>query len=450
MIHTLQFRLMMAFTAVILVTIGTVAFFVGGTTRGALEDYGQQGEQIRNARVEAVLARYYDQRGNWTGIQPVMEQIGTLYGWRLVLADAGGIVVADSNGELLGRPYRATSIENRLVVHGRRDTVLGTLYLISPTEAEAMSIQNLGKSVNRFLVLGGILAVVIALVFTFVLSRRFLAPLKTLTVAAKALGKGDFTHRVQVRDKGEIKALAETFNSMADDLQRTEKLRQDMIADTAHELRTPLSNIRGYLEAIRDGVVQPDTATIDSLNEEVTLLSRLLDDLQELAMAEAGQLKLVVQPENIAEVIGQAVAATQANASAKGVIMAINPAERLPLCNIDAQRIGQVLRNLINNAVTHTPKGGSVTIAAKQEDRWVKISVTDTGEGIPSAELANIFERFYRVDKSRARATGGSGLGLTIAKRLVEGHGGTITAESEVGKGSRFTFSIPVAENTQK
>jgi two-component system sensor histidine kinase BaeS len=218
-----------------------------------------------------------------------------------------------------------------------------------------------------------------------------------------------------------------------------------MVADVAHELRTPLSNIQGYLEALRDGVVKPDKEAIRSLYEEASLLSQLVDDLQELSLAEAGELKLVCQAEDIGELIRQAVIAVEAQKRAKEVSLAVELPE-LPLVNIDSRRIGEVLRNLLENAVAHTGKGDTITVTARQLDRLIEISVADTGEGIPAKELPNIFERFYRVDKSRARATGGSGLGLTIARRLVEAHGGSIEVQSEPGKGSRFAFTVPVAD----
>jgi signal transduction histidine kinase len=234
---------------------------------------------------------------------------------------------------------------------------------------------------------------------------------------------------------------------MSDDLERAEKLRRNLVADTAHELRTPLSNIRGYLEAIRDDVVKPDTKTINLLYEEVTLLTRLVEDLQDLALAEANQLKLVRQPENIKGILEQAVSAAGAQALSKGVSLLASFGSGLPLCDIDAQRIKQVLHNLLDNAIVHTPPAGTVTVDATDQGAWVEISVTDTGEGIPAEDLPNIFERFYRVDKSRSRSTGGHGLGLTIARRLVEAHGGIINAQSEPGKGARFSFTIPLCHD---
>jgi two-component system sensor histidine kinase BaeS len=173
----------------------------------------------------------------------------------------------------------------------------------------------------------------------------------------------------------------------------------------------------------------------------------LVDDLQELALADASELKLVKQPENIITVINQAIVSFQSQAKDKGLMLVVEGPESLPAAEIDSQRIGQVLHNLIANAVVHTTSGGTITVSGRESGEYLEVSVTDTGEGIPAEDLPNIFERFYRVDKSRSRRTGGSGLGLTIAKRIVEAHGGDITASSEPGKGSRFTFTVPVSKD---
>jgi signal transduction histidine kinase len=192
-------------------------------------------------------------------------------------------------------------------------------------------------------------------------------------------------------------------------------------------------------------VIEPDADTIRSLNEEATLLSRLVDDLQELSLAEAGELKLTRHAENVAGLIKKTAAGVRAEAAAKGISLSTSLPDGLPQVDIDPHRISQVLRNLLDNAVAHTNKGDSITVSAGQQGAWVEVTVTDAGEGIPTEDLPNVFERFYRVDKSRTRATGGSGLGLTITKRLVEAHGGKIEVHSEPGKGSRFAFTLPIA-----
>jgi signal transduction histidine kinase len=404
-------------------------------------------ELMQARRVEAELSNYYYQQGSWEGIQPFMAQWGNLYGRRIILTDTSGVVVADSKGELLGKPYKADTPGIPMSPPWETNAI-GILYLgpgLSP-EVDIASLHIVYEAIGRFFIWGGLVAIAIALLLTFVLSRLILAPVKALTQASRRLGKGDFSQRVRVRDKGEVGELAQSFNSMASDLERAEQLRRNMVADAAHELRTPLSNIRGYLEAIRDGIKKPDAGTIRSLNEEASSLSRLVDDLQELSLADAGKLKLIYRKENISRLIDEAVAALQPQAAAKGLMLAVKLPEKLPLVNIDSHRIKQVLRNLLENAVAHTSQGGSITVEARQQGSQIKVSVVDTGEGIPAKDLPNIFERFYRVDKSRARATGGSGLGLTIAKRLVEAHSGRIAVQSKLRKGSRFTFTLPLSE----
>ncbi len=466
MIHSLRFRLLAAFTLVILVAVGAVYFFVRQATGGELVQYRERSEEARLGRVGLELNRYYREHGSWEGIQADVEQWGSLYGRRIILTDNNGVVVADSDGELSGTQYRPDA-SGKPLSPLRGGSIPGILYISSEPSPESLlsgrsgvpyigtepppnfpSPMRLSEAVSRFLLWGALLAIAIALFFTFFLSRRILSPVRALTLVAGKLGRGDFSQRVQFKDKGEMGELAQAFNSMADDLERVEKRQRDIVADVAHELRTPLSNIRGYLEAIRDGVVEPDAKTIRSLVEEASLLSRLVDDLQELSLAETGELELIRQAEDISRVINQAVLAMQAKATAKGVSLHTEPPGELPLCDIDSQRIRQVLHNLLDNAVVHTPAGGVITVGTRREGEWVEISVTDTGEGIPAQELPNIFERFYRVDKSRSRATGGHGLGLTIAKRLVEAHGGKVKVESEVGRGSRFTFSVPVYSAT--
>jgi signal transduction histidine kinase len=230
---------------------------------------------------------------------------------------------------------------------------------------------------------------------------------------------------------------------MAEDLERTEQLRRNLVADVAHELRTPLSNIQGHLEAIRDGLLPPEPATFDSIYEEVLLLARLVEDLQELTLAEAGQLTLVRQSADVTEIVRRAVAAAQPPAEAKGLTIEAKLPEGQTTAEVAPERIGQVLRNLLSNAITHTSGGGLITVDLVDDGDELHIGVADTGDGIPPEDLPYVFERFYRADPSRVRATGGAGLGLTIARRLVEAHGGTIGVESEVGKGSRFTFTLP-------
>jgi two-component system sensor histidine kinase BaeS len=320
------------------------------------------------------------------------------------------------------------------------------------------------SAVNSALVWSAIAAGVAALLLTLLLSRRILGPIDALTAAARVLGQGDLSRRVRVSSNDEIGELARAFNAMADGLARQEQLRRGMVTDVAHELRTPLTNIRGYLEALRDGIARPSPALLDSLHEEALLLNRLVDDLQDLALAEAGQLRLDRRPIVLADLVNQAVNALQSAADAKGLRITTELPHNLPPVEADPERIGQVLRNLISNALTHTPQGGAISVGAEFiGDRRLEIGdsgtlqspisnlqpavlirVRDSGSGIAPEHLPNIFERFYRADRARSRATGGAGLGLAIVKQLVAAHGGRVWAESELGKGAQFTFTLPV------
>ncbi len=468
MIHNLNFRLLISFTLVIIITLGSAFFLTYQNTRSEITQMGERLELNQDVRMQMELSRYYQFVNTWAGVQTFIEQWGQLYQRRMVLTNKNNIIVADSEGTLLGKTYGINLISEEMaqipisgtgqileIILPRRqgptlkissaDTV-GTLYVVHGNfpDINSTALQLTYDSIGRFFVLGGLVAVGIAVLFTFLLSRRILSPVKALINAARRFGKGDFSHRVGYKGKGELGELARSFDSMANDLERTERLRRNMIADVAHELRTPLSNLKGYLEAISDGVIKPDKKTIRSLNEEASSLSHLVADLQELSLADAGELKIVTKSENIISLINETLNSLQPKAVEKGLKLIADLPEELPLLNIDAQRIKQVLNNLIENAIAHTGKGGKVTATASKRNNIVSISITDTGEGIPSEELQLIFERFYRIDKSRARTTGGSGLGLTIAKRLVEVHGGTISVKSQLGKGSSFSFTLPI------
>ncbi|MFC1941811.1 sensor histidine kinase [Chloroflexota bacterium] len=445
--HSLHFRLLAAFAIVIIIIIGSVFFFTYQNTRSEISRFGERMELLQAGRLEGELSRFYFLQGRWEGIQPFVVQWSNLYGRHIIITDNSGIVTADSKGELIGEPYTPDSPGKPMSQPWKQGTI-GVLYInpeVSP-DLDFISLKIVGRTIGRFFIWGGLLAVAIALIFTFILSRRILAPVKALTLAARRLGKGDFSQRVHSSDKGEVGELALSFNSMADDLEHTEQLRRNMVADVAHELRTPLSNLSGYLEAIRDGVIKPDSDTIHSLNEEASTLSRLVDDLQELNLVDAGKLNLNFHQEDISELINQVVTALQHKARIKNINVSTSLPDKLTPVSIDSHRIKQVMHNLLDNAVAHTGHGGTINVSAQQQDNVLKISVTDTGEGIPAEQLPNIFERFYRVDKSRTRSTGGSGLGLTITKRLVEAHGGKIEVKSELGKGSTFTFTLPFSE----
>jgi len=460
MFHSLRLRLLVVLILVVVAAIGGMAFFNTLATTRMFTRYEEDRRMVRHQRFEGLLTEHYAQNESWSGVQPVVERMGQIMGERMILADEGG--------QPVGQDWDTPSAQ--IIHHGTKVGVLYTDFRgwdvdpgkVSPDSARVRPPPPPGAepesriflaSVNRVLLIVAVVAGLGAVLLILGLSRRILAPVEALTAAVRRMEAGDLSQRVEVTSRDEIGELAQAFNSMADGLARLEELRRNMVTDVAHELRTPLSNIRGYLEAIQDGVVQPERGIIDSLYEEAILLNSLVDDLQELSLAEAGQIRLERQPVALADIVDRAVEAVRPRAEAEGITLQVDLLEDL-LVDGDPQRIGQVLRNLLDNGLTHTPPGGEVGVAARaacpepsrRSDQWVEVSVRDTGAGIAAEDLPYVFERFYRADKSRSRGTGGVGLGLTIAKQLVEMHGGTIGVESEIGQGTRFTFTLPVAK----
>lgn len=256
---------------------------------------------------------------------------------------------------------------------------------------------------------------------------------------------GDLTRRVRAQGGDELAELARAFNSMADTLADTEELRRNLVSDVAHELRTPLASICCQLEAIQDGLAELNREAINSIHEEAMQLNRLVEDLQDLALAEAGQFTLSLQGVSVREQAEQAARSMSQLACERGVAIEVRVPRGLSPVTADPVRLRQILTNLLQNAATHTPAGGKATISAEASDSWVEVRIRDTGVGIAPEHLPHIFDRFYRTDRSRSRATGGSGLGLAIVKHLVELHGGRVWVESLVGEGTVIGFTLPVS-----
>ncbi|GGL89874.1 two-component sensor histidine kinase [Streptomyces fumigatiscleroticus] len=276
------------------------------------------------------------------------------------------------------------------------------------------------------------------------LSRAVLRPVRAMTSAAKALGEGDLTRRVPVSGRDEIAQLGGAFNRMADSIQAGEERQRRLIGDIAHELRTPLANLRGYLEALRDGVVEPDPDLLASLHEEALLQQRIVDDLQDLALAEAGALTYHPTEVDLRDLLETSRTAHHAQAESAGIALELQ-APRPVTVTADPDRLRQVVGNLVGNALRATAAGGAVTLVLIPRGELAVVEVRDTGKGIAAEDLPHLFDRFWRADASRGRATGGSGLGLSIARQIVTDHRGTIEVRSTVGVGTTFTIVLPTA-----
>jgi signal transduction histidine kinase len=451
MLHSLRLRLLVTMLVVLLVALGMMAVLASQATTaefersiGGILRYSDPRIDIKIVNIQKFITQHRGEKDLWAGLQELLEGMQASSQIRYVMADLDGEVYADSKGNLIGerlnlsgsKPFAAFLVEGMPV-----------LAYFEPLDAPNLQLiqQGFTDSVNQSLLIAILLAGVLALLLALLLSQSILSPVSALTRAARRMENGDLSQRVQVRAGGELGELAQAFNAMADGLQRLEQLRRSMVTDIAHELRTPLSNVRGYLEALRDGVVEPSPVLIDSLHEEALSLNRLVDELQELALAEAGQLHLDIQPLAVLPAVEKTLLAIRAQAHARQVSLHIDVPPGLPPALADANRFRQVLCNLLDNALTHTPAGGRITVQAGQAGDQIELRVQDTGEGIPAEHLPLIFERFYRVDQSRTRATGGAGLGLAIVRQLVEAQGGQVSAHSQVGQGTTMQFTLPIA-----
>ncbi len=460
LLSSLQVRLALGFIFALAVALVLIALAAGSVAGRQTQQFERDRDSAEVARVQRFISDYYANSGDWNitshRLQEMLERAGTVTGSRIVVYDMHGNMVADSHvgesrshavewREKRGRWKGADKIP---VFHDTDEVGAFTVASLVPPAGIPRDLDDpapgrISGEVKRSLLWASIGAAALGTVLVWLLSRRTLAPLQGLGAAARRLGRGDLSQRAEAEGPREIRELAQNFNLMAADLEEAERQRRNLTADVAHELRTPLSNIQGYLEAIRDGLIEPSSETIDTIHGQATQLSRLVDDLRLLAQVESGDLLLDRSPVQLEELLRSCVDAVRPRASAKNISLDLDIDPALPAVEIDGSRISQVVGNLLENAITHTPQRGRVTLSGLMSEGQATISVADTGPGIAPDELSRIFDRFYRADPSRARATGGSGLGLTIARRLVEAHGGTIEAESTVGEGSRFTVRLP-------
>jgi signal transduction histidine kinase len=311
-------------------------------------------------------------------------------------------------------------------------------YAIAPTESHQMFI----ASVHRYLIWAALAALVLALLVSYLMTKRVLRPLSQMTRISRELSAGNFTNRVEVVSQDEVGDLGLAFNSMADSLARLEQLRKSMVSDLAHELRTPLTNLRGYLEGLSDEVVPPSVETFRMLENEILRLVHLVDDLQQLTKADSAQAFLRRQELSCATLSEQLKTLFERRYLAKGIALQVHIDPPDLKISADLDKLLQALRNLLENAWRYTPVGGEVVLSAVKIADAVEISVKNTGEGISATDLPFIFERFFRADRSRSRAQGGAGIGLSIVKQLVEAHGGQVGAES-AERSTRIWLTFP-------
>lgn len=473
--RSLWAKILLAFVAVVMSGIGVLAVGARVATDNAFAQYVEENQTLRLQYIQQTLADYYAAKRSWQGAEVILESGGGMMGRMMgsgmmgsgmmgrgpggppAASDmgAGDLAISDPAGLVLvsvGTPRNGQRLSARelsaalpIIVDGRPVGLLsatGGVARFSALEETFLS------TVNQALLAAALLAGLAAVALSLLLARRLSAPLVSMTQAAQAMAQGRLDQRVSVQSADEIGQLAGAFNTMASSLERGETLRRNLVADVAHELRTPIAVLRADLEAIQDGVYPPTPQRMTALREEVDLLARLVADLQELSLAEAGQLALERRPVDLAALCRQVATGMAAQAGARGVRLELGRTDQA-ISNVDPDRLGQVLRNLVSNALRYTPAGGAVTlecVRAGDGARRATLAVRDAGAGIAAEDLPHVFDRFYRGEKSRARATGGAGLGLAIARQLVEVQGGAIRAESTLGQGSVFYVELPTIE----
>ncbi|UCF09392.1 MAG: HAMP domain-containing protein [Candidatus Bipolaricaulota bacterium] len=437
---TFRTRLVLVFVLLIALTAGLSYFLANLFVDRAFEDFA-----VRNVRVEDLIilrgiAQYYREHGSMDGLPEALEQTGREL--PVLLLDPERRIVFASDPDLVGRRLGPSQLESGVTLRVEGEEIWTVLPgALSPWRGEVES--RFLDSVNRGLIIAGAAVGLIGIVLGFVVWRQVTGPLRRLAAAAGRIAQGHLDERVLVTSRDELGTLAQSFNDMAESLEQSEAAKRQMIADISHELRTPITALRSGLEAMRDGLVEASQESFAGLHSKTLLTARLVEDLQQLALADAGRLSVRAARCDVRELLGMVEATVGVQLEDAGVRFELRVEEGVTDIDADRQRIEQVILNLLANAARYTPEGGSVWLSAEPIDgRAVRFSVCDTGPGLTTSDLHHAFDRFYRADKARAEG-GGAGLGLAIAKALVEAHGGRIWAENRPQGGACFRFELP-------
>ena len=398
----------------------------------------------------AQLTNYYQENGTWVGAEIIWYQPGgPMHGhgpdrrMPFTLTDENGKVIVPNEMYKAGDRVPPGDLKNGVAIVQNGQVVGVLVPMAAPFEGEPRELEFIER-INITLVYGALIGAVIALILGIVLSRTLTRPIRELTTATHAVSEGDLSQQVPVRSNDELGELARAFNKMSLELSRSIHSRKQMTADIAHELRTPLSLILGHAEAVHDGVLPPTRENFEIIREEAARLEHLINDLRTLSLADAGELSIQLQTIEPQRLIQEVASLYQYQSQRKNIAFSLNIAPHLPNIDVDPGRMTQVLTNILDNAIRHTPEGGTIMLSAREANEQVELAIQDSGPGLKPEDLERIFERLYRADPSRQREDGGSGLGLAIARSIVQAHGGQLSAESEPGKGLKILIHLPV------
>jgi len=437
-----QLKLLLSFILVIVLTTVAGYYLIDRAVDRAFTDFAARSFKRQDLIFQQILGGHYARIGSWNGVERIFARAREMLPF--VLVDAAGVVVIDPEHKSIGEKVSREDLKHGVAIVVGGETV-GTILPPPSTIQYRESIeQGFLRTVSSALWIAAAAVGAIGIFLSALLLHQLTGPLKRLDTAAQQIACGDLSSRVPVASNDELGHLAQSFNEMARSLEESERAKQRMIADVSHELRTPISVVRTGLEGLRDGLLDPTPENFAALHNKILLTARLVGDLQQLALADAGQLSIKKGVCDLATLIEQIRATIGVELEDMGIDLTLDLPADLPAVTADSQRIEQVLLNLLSNAERYTPEGGSIRISARAlAGKKVRVSICDSGPGLSDEDIAHIFDRFYRADKSRARESGGAGLGLAIAKALVEAHGGQIWAQNAPIGGACFYFTLP-------
>jgi signal transduction histidine kinase len=450
----MRWQLFAAFGLIILIALGTVAVVAQYAAAREVQTFLRHGGQEGLENLSASLENYYAQNDSWSGVESVLSSGsgrgrgrgagGNSEQGNHVLANAEGVIVYDGTDGSFGESLSAGALNNAITLRVSDDTVG---YLLPetgipeyPQNFDTLLVERINRATFFSALISGAVAVLLAAVFAGIIQK----PVRDLTKAANKMSKGDLSQRVHVRGKGEMAALGETFNDMAQSLQDAASRRKAMTADIAHELRNPLAVQRAQLEAIQDGVYPMDKDQLHRLYMQNQTLSHLVEDLRLLALADAGELALDQTKTDLALLCLDVIKNFEPQTVQKNIQLTTDLYSDEFFVYADKERLRQIINNLMQNAMRYTPEGGQIKVTLKRVDGDVSLEIFNSGPQMSDETLAHLFERFYRGDRGRDRAGGGTGLGLSIARKLAEAHHGRLTGANNPDGGVLFTLTLPL------